>query len=291
VTAAAAPAAATAAAEARRLAHAVGGEDRDLAPDVGGAAVGAVGVLAQTDELFEVRLALHAHELVDRHGVDATTRRLQNPHVPDVPYPAAKRALDTIVAAALLVATSPVSAAATALTVFGMLRRPRDRGPLLYRERRISAGREFDLLKFRTLRRDVLERVRAEGSYARLAEAEEANLTWSGRILKRWYLDELPQLLNVLRGDLSLVGPRPWPVQMVVAQREAGLDYRDHVVAGLTGPAQVRKDSDLPVKGSDLDLEYVERLRTLSPGRLVATDLAILTDTVRLLARGEGLRF
>jgi lipopolysaccharide/colanic/teichoic acid biosynthesis glycosyltransferase len=95
----------------------------------------------------------------------------------------------------------------------------------------------------------------------------------------------------VLRGDLSLVGPRPWPVQMVVAQREAGLDYRDHVVAGLTGPAQVRKDSDLPVKGSDLDLEYVERLWTLSSARLLATDLGILADTVRLLARGEGLRF
>ena len=208
-----------------------------------------------------------------------------------VPYPAAKRALDASVAAALLIATAPVSVAAAVLAVVGMLGRPGDRGPLLYRERRISAGREFDLLKFRTLRRDVLDRVRAEGSYARLAEADEANLTWSGRILKRWYLDELPQLLNVLSGDLSLVGPRPWPVQMVVAQREAGLDYRDHVVAGLTGPAQVRKDSEPPVKGSELDLEYVERLRTLSRGRLLATDLAILADTVRLLARGEGLRF
>ena len=209
----------------------------------------------------------------------------------DAPYPAAKRGLDATVATALLVATAPVFVGAAALAAVGMLRRPGDRGPLLYRERRISAGREFDLLKFRTLRRDVLERVRAEGSYARLAEADEANLTWSGRILKRWYRDELPPLVNVLGGDLSLVGPRPWPVQMVVVQREAGLDYRDHVVAGLTGPAQVRKDSDLPVKGSDLDLEYVERLRTLSPRRLLATDLAILADTVRLLARGEGLRF
>ena len=211
--------------------------------------------------------------------------------MPDVPSPAAKRALDVVVAATLLVAATPVFAAATALTVVGMIRRPSDRGPLLYRERRISAGREFDLLKFRTLRREAIAKVRAEGSYARVAEADEANVTWSGRILKRWYLDELPQLLNVLRGDLSLVGPRPWPVPMVVAQREAGLDYRDRIRAGLTGPAQVRKDSDLPVKGSDLDLEYVERLRTLSPARLLALDLRILADTVRLLARGEGLRF
>ena len=208
-----------------------------------------------------------------------------------MPVPPAKRALDVAVAAALLLVTAPVFAAAAGLWVVGALRSPRDRGPLLYRERRISAGLEFDLLKFRTLRREAIARVRAEGTYARLAEADEANVTWAGRILKRWYLDELPQLLNVLRGDLSLVGPRPWPVPMVVAQREAGLDYRDHVVAGLTGPAQVRKDSDQPVRGTDLDLEYVERLRTLSPARLLATDLAILADTVRLLARGEGLRY
>jgi lipopolysaccharide/colanic/teichoic acid biosynthesis glycosyltransferase len=211
--------------------------------------------------------------------------------VPDIPVPALKRALDVTLAAALLLLTAPVFVGAAALGVVGMIRRPRDRGSLLYRERRISAGREFELLKFRTLRRDAIARVRAEGSYARLAEADEANVTWSGRILKRWYLDELPQLLNVLRGDLSLVGPRPWPVPMVVAQRAEGLDYRDHVRAGLTGPAQVRKDSDLPVRGSDLDLEYVERLRTLSPVRLLALDLGILADTVRLLARGEGLRF
>ena len=211
--------------------------------------------------------------------------------MPDVSVPPAKRALDVTVAAALLLVTAPVFVGAAVLGAVGMLRHPRDRGPLLYRERRISAGREFDLLKFRTLRRDAIARVRAEGSYARLAEADEANLTWSGRILKRWYLDELPQLVNVLRGDLSLVGPRPWPVPMVVAQREAGLDYRDHVLAGFTGPAQVRKDSELPVRGSDLDLEYVERLQTVSPARLLALDLAILADTVRLLARGEGLRY
>ena len=192
----------------------------------------------------------------------------------DVPCPASKRALDLVVAAALLVVTAPVAAAAAMLELVGMLRNPRDRGPLLYRERRISAGREFDLLKFRTLRRDVVARVRAEGSYARLAEADQANLTWAGRILKRWYLDELPQLLNVLRGELSLVGPRPWPVPMVVAQREAGLDYRDRVVAGWTGPAQVRKDSAEAVKGAELDLEYVEGLRTLSPARLLARTCA-----------------
>ena len=88
----------------------------------------------------------------------------------DVPVLPAKRALDVAVAAALLLVTAPVFAAAVGLWVVGALWSPRDRGPLLYRERRISAGLEFDLLKFRTLRREAIARVRAEGSYARLAE-------------------------------------------------------------------------------------------------------------------------
>jgi len=211
--------------------------------------------------------------------------------VREVPTPAAKQALDRAVAAVLLLATAPVSAAAVGLILVGMLRHQADRGPILYRERRISAGREFDVLKFRTLRRDALDRVRAEGSYARLAEADGANLTWAGRVLKRRYLDELPQLLNILAGQMSLVGPRPWPVIMVVAQRAAGLDYRDRVVAGWTGPAQIRKDSSEPVRGSELDLAYVALLRTGSTRRILAEDARIVVETVRLLLRGEGLRF
>ena len=223
--------------------------------------------------------------------MDATTTATQNPRVPDVPSPAAKQALDRAVAAVLLVATSPVSAAAVGLILLGNLRDAADRGPILYRERRISAGREFDLLKFRTLRRPALDRVRAEGSYARLAEADDANLTWAGRILKRRYLDELPQLVNILAGQMSLVGPRPWPVPMVVTQRAEGLDYRDHVVAGWTGPAQIRKDSAEPVRGADLDRAYVELLQTGSTRQILATDAQVLVETVRLLLRGEGLRF
>ncbi len=73
-------------------------------------------------------------------------------------------------------------------------------------------------------------------------EADEANLTWAGRrLLKPWYLDELPQLWNVLRGDMSLVGPRPWPPSMVANQVAKGLTYRNEFVAGWTGPAQVQK--------------------------------------------------
>jgi lipopolysaccharide/colanic/teichoic acid biosynthesis glycosyltransferase len=132
--------------------------------------------------------------------------------------------------------------------------------------------------------------MRLEGGHARLYEADSNNLTWAGRrLLKPWYLDELPQLLNVLRGDLSLVGPRPWPPDMVRRQVAEGRDYRNRVPAGLTGPAQVTKGTGIPYE--DLDSAYVEASGTLSGWALVRYDLKILRQTVLVVARGEGLNY
>jgi lipopolysaccharide/colanic/teichoic acid biosynthesis glycosyltransferase len=209
-----------------------------------------------------------------------------------VPYRPVKRAFDLIVAAILVVLLAPAYAAVLTATGLDMLLSRRDRGPWLYRERRISRGREFDLLKFRTLRRDVLDGAAGEEAHARLLEADPANLTWAGRrVLKPWYLDELPQLLNVLRGDLSLVGPRPWPPSMVARQVADGLTYRNEVVAGWTGPAQVQKGETEPAGFTALDLAYVDACRTWSAGRLLRHDLGILWRTVRVMARGEGLQY
>lgn len=206
----------------------------------------------------------------------------------DVPYPRAKWVEDKAIAVVLLVLLSPVFLGVLVLVAAGALRRPRDRGPVLYRERRISHGREFDLLKFRVLQTEPLARA---AGHAGLLEHDMGNLTWAGRLLKRWYLDELPQLWNVLRGDMSLVGPRPWPTVMVADQLRCGYDYRLHVRAGWTGPAQVTKGSPDPVQYATLDLQYVEALRTLPGGRVVLHDLRLLVESLRTLARGQGLRF
>ena len=138
------------------------------------------------------------------------------------------------------------------------------------------------MLKFRVLSESVLAEVAAtEGAYARIYEADEGNLTRAGRIIKRIYADELPQLFNVLRGDISLVGPRPWPLSMVREQVAKGLDYRMHVIAGWTGPAQVRKDSQAKSAATDLDLEYIGLCRTLSGPQLVGHDLRMLWQSMR----------
>ncbi len=205
-----------------------------------------------------------------------------------VSAPKAKRALDVGVSATLLVVLAPVWAAVLGAIGLDMARCPRDRGRVLYRERRVSRGREFDLLKFRTLREAVLAEA---AGHVRPFEAVPENLTWAGRrLLKPWYLDELPQLWNILRGQMSLVGPRPWPPSMVAAQAAQGLDYRLRVVPGWTGPAQVSKGRR-GISFTELDLAYVERLESVGGWSLVRGDLRVLRETLRTMARGEGLRF
>jgi lipopolysaccharide/colanic/teichoic acid biosynthesis glycosyltransferase len=185
---------------------------------------------------------------------------------------------------------APLIVALLAVMAVNMAVSRPDQGGFFYREPRVSRGRVFGLLKFRTLRRDVLNQMRDGDGHARLYEADPDNLTWTGRrLLKPWYLDELPQLLNILRGDMSLVGPRPWPTEMVRRQVAEGRDYRNRVPAGLTGPAQVTKGAG--IRYEDLDLRYVEAWSSLSSWALVRYDLQILRQTLAVIARGEGLNF
>jgi len=209
-----------------------------------------------------------------------------------VPYPLAKKVADKGISGGLVILLAPVFAVAYVAIGLDRLLAPSDRGPWLYRERRISRGREFDLLKFRTLRQAALEWQRDREAHARLLESDPDNLTWAGRrVLKPWYLDELPQLFNILRGDMSLVGPRPWPPSMVQAQVASGFDYRNHVMPGWTGAVQVQKGIVEPAAYTKLDLAYVDACRRWSGLQLARYDLRILWRTVKVLARGEGLTY
>jgi lipopolysaccharide/colanic/teichoic acid biosynthesis glycosyltransferase len=224
--------------------------------------------------------------------VASLTREAAETRTADVPYPLAKRVFDRVVAALLLLLALPLLIVAALLIALDMLVVPRDRGPWLYRERRISRGREFDVLKFRVLRRSALHDLAGKpDSYARQYEQDTANLTWAGSIIKRIYADELPQLFSVLRGEMSLVGPRPWPVSMVEKQVADGYDYRLRITAGWTGPAQVRKDVGAKGQATALDLEYVQLCQTMSGLRLLRHDLGILRQSIGTMVRGRGLKF
>ena len=183
-----------------------------------------------------------------------------------------RRAFDVVVAGTALLVASPVLALAIVAV------RLESRGGAFYRQRRVGKdGRPFDVLKLRTMVTG------AEHMGAGLAVSEgDTRITRVGRVLRRTSLDELPNLVNVLRGEMAIVGPRPTvPVQVDrYTERQRG---RLAVKPGMTGWAQVNGRTELPWdERIELDLWYIEH-------RSWRLDLRILWLTVRMVFGGEGL--
>lgn len=193
-----------------------------------------------------------------------------------------KTVMDYVLAALLMVALMPVWA------VVSLLIKAQDGGPVFYRQTRVGQNsREFTIWKFRTMKVGA-DRLEAElresahdGAGPMFKERQDARITRVGRVLRRYSLDETPQLINVLRGDMSLVGPRP-PLPHEAAQYEDDVRRRLLVRPGATGLWQVAGRSDLSWSESvRLDLYYVENWSMLG-------DLAILWRTLGAVAFGRG---
>jgi exopolysaccharide biosynthesis polyprenyl glycosylphosphotransferase len=194
---------------------------------------------------------------------------------------ALKRALDITVSATLLTLLSPLLLAIATLILLDSGR------PILFRQRR--AGREgapFTMLKFRTMVADAEQRLGELVDLEQLDEpafkiADDPRVTRTGRLLRRTSLDELPQLINVLRGDMSLVGPRP-EEEAVVALYDERQRIRLAIKPGLTGPMQVYGRGDLTFEERlAIERDYLDNLS-------LTGDLAILLRTPRAIVRGEG---
>lgn len=192
-----------------------------------------------------------------------------------------KRGLDLVVAASALVLLAPVLAA-IAVAV-----RRDSPGPALYVDWRVGLGqRPFRCFKFRTMRVDApalqkdLEEINECGGVL-FKIREDPRITRVGLALRKSSLDELPQLVNVLRGEMSLVGPRPLPARDV-ARMEPWHLQRHLVTPGLTGLWQVDGRSKLDFDDMiRLDLDYIE-------GWTPGTDLTILVRTVRVVFAADG---
>jgi lipopolysaccharide/colanic/teichoic acid biosynthesis glycosyltransferase len=182
------------------------------------------------------------------------------------------RAIDTAIAAIALLVLSPVLLIAAIAIKLG------SRGPVLYRQLRIGkGGREFEMLKLRTM---------VQGSdpvgVGTVVTREDPRVTSAGRFLRRTSLDELPNLVNVLRGEMAIVGPRPTIPAQVDAYTPR--QHRRHeVLPGITGWAQVQGRAGIPWEERiELDVWYVDH-------RSAALDLRILLKTGWLLVTGHGL--
>lgn len=185
-------------------------------------------------------------------------------------YEAWKRVFDITVGLVALFLLAPI------LLVVALLIKMDSKGPVFFRQWRVGyKGEQFRIWKFRTM--TVME----DGESVLQAEVHDPRVTWVGHYLRRTNIDELPQLLNVLKGDMSLVGPRPHAIahDIKFASYDSRYSFRHKVKPGITGWAQVNgfrgpiPDASALFKRVDYDLFYVEN-RTLS------FDLYILLSTV-----------
>jgi exopolysaccharide biosynthesis polyprenyl glycosylphosphotransferase len=194
---------------------------------------------------------------------------------------ALKRGLDVLVSGLMLTILSPLLIAIALLIVVDSGR------PVFFRQKRAGKdGVPFTMLKFRTMVADAEKRLSELVDLEKLEEpafkiVNDPRITRAGGFLRRTSLDELPQLINVLRGDMSLVGPRP-EEEAVVALYDERQRVRLEIKPGLTGPMQVYGRGDLTFEERlAMERDYLDNLS-------VAGDLAILLRTPRAIVRGDG---
>lgn len=185
-----------------------------------------------------------------------------------------KRAMDIVVSVLGLVICSPIMAV-TAIAI-----KYNDGGPVIYRQKRLTKnGEVFEILKFRTMRVDA-----EKDGVARLAAENDDRITPVGHIIRRYRIDELTQLINVLRGEMSLVGPRPERPEIARQYEKTmpAFSLRLQVKAGVTGYAQIYgKYNTEPYEKLQMDLVYINNMS-------VFEDLKLLLTTVKVLFMKES---
>ena len=189
-----------------------------------------------------------------------------------------KRALDLFFGILGLLISLPV------MTAVALVVRLDSKGPVIFRQNRVGLrGKPFEVLKFRSMRMD------AEQNGAQWAVQNDHRVTRAGRFLRKYRLDELPQFINVIRGEMSLVGPRPERPEFVNELRKhiSYYDERHSVRPGLTGWAQVQYQYGSTVEDAARKLEYdLFYLKNMS----IFFDTAVLFDTIRIVITGHGSR-
>jgi exopolysaccharide biosynthesis polyprenyl glycosylphosphotransferase len=193
----------------------------------------------------------------------------------DLSFGLIRRLFDILVGSLGLLCSVPF------IVVFGLLTKIEDGGPVFYKQERVGLyGKHFTLYKLRSMR------VNAEKNGPQWAEKDDPRVTRVGSFIRKTRIDELPQFYNVLRGDMTLVGPRPERPEFVIKfdKETPGFISRLRVKPGLTGWAQINGGYDItPKEKLELDLFYIEN-------RSLLFNMRILIKTVLVLVTGSGAR-
>jgi lipopolysaccharide/colanic/teichoic acid biosynthesis glycosyltransferase len=204
--------------------------------------------------------------------------------------PLLKVLFDKFLAISILALTLPVSLVIVmAIKLNGLLDQD-DRGPIFYSEERVSQGKAFKLFKFRILKvKAIDEQIIKQKRMPKAVENQPGNLTRVGKVLKKTGLDEIPQFWNILKGDMSFVGPRPKPITEYEEEIGKGIYRRKVIRAGLSGPAQVMKGTNRTYEDElQADFDYIKKCQTLPSWKILLFDLSILWRTIKVLLKMTG---
>ncbi len=238
-----------------------------------------------------------------------------------------KRILDICIVFPIFIIVLPLFVFLYLIYSITMIFSPNDRGPIIHKVFRKTKGRLFIIYKFRISRVSFLETKTLEPGMKkkieRLLSPEEKiwflenprywhedfgeDKIFLGGFLKKFYLDELPQVFNVLKGDMTFVGPRPFGISDIrnlynedgtfdLAGEKISYKFRDELTSGLTGYYQLNKDfraledyNRFMLEGIDLDRKYYNELTSLNCLRVIMLDLSIIFRTFAVIRRGEGV--
>jgi lipopolysaccharide/colanic/teichoic acid biosynthesis glycosyltransferase len=165
--------------------------------------------------------------------------------------------------------------------------RPRD--PLFYRETRMSMGQPFTFYKFNIFKYEQVLALRASGTLVHTKELEHhGGVLRVGWLLKQVYMDELPQLYNVLRGEMSLVGPRPMNLAVYEDLKRNGVTDKDRVPAGITGLFQSDKGHHA-IDAVQADRFYADFYEKNSGLKVLLFDLRIIAKTIIVILQAKGI--
>ena len=238
-----------------------------------------------------------------------------------------KRVLDLILVIPILIFLSPVLICLCAGYAVSIIFFPEDRGPIFHRNFRKTRGRLFLIYKFRIsrishLRKQRLPQDTIHRILSSLAPEEKIRFekhpefhvedggtakTRFGAFIKKFYLDEVPQLMNIIKGDMTFVGPRPFSLSDIrnlpdaegkVTIKGQGVDYtfKNELMSGLTGYYQLNKDyralddyMQFVLEGVELDRQYYDKIKQISCFRLLLLDISIIVRSIAVVVRAEGI--
>ncbi len=163
--------------------------------------------------------------------------------------------------------------------------------PVFYIEKRISAGKTFNFVKFNIFKPGVIEGMRERGEFihTKPLERERKNVTTIGNLVQKSYMDELPQLFAILFGHISFVGPRPVNLEVYQDLLERKIYTKTVIKTGLTGPYQSKKGMGDKKSDVQMDNEYIEYCRSHNGIEILINDFKIIIDTLKVLFQARGL--